>query len=478
MAMFNANRTKFGIRISALSVLGLLASCGGVPAGPDSVDTDPGETTENFAVGPGDVFSALLGLTSALQKHTDLLGEMEPSLQELNHKLDAIEEHVIQVSQLVKQAEMRAIKREIDGDRQQTIVAGLFHMREFPAEAHSLELAFEGIAEKYDPKDENLPDWYFFTGVRHDTTTRFDHRLAQPTFILAVDAWIQARFTAGDGLSGAARTTLHRFADELDGNVNKIRSRVTCSKVRVPAGKGHPCRINDVFRDAIEEDNIAGKSVACSTTAETAAHCTAVFQVFRYNPPAITAIAALWRKIADETPSARNVFVTSAAYSGNLGGLAGADAKCQAHANSAGLSGAYKAWLSDATGSPSTRFSKTGGPFVLAKRNIVVANNWAEWASATHQHALDSNENGSTSLPLGTAPCSFSTGGGHQYWSNTDVSGANAFPLNCNNWTTSVDTAPDGPLVGRTDVLDGGWALWCHGTGMCASSSPLLCVQQ
>ncbi|HTJ44209.1 MAG TPA: InlB B-repeat-containing protein [Kofleriaceae bacterium] len=40
------------------------------------------------------------------------------------------------------------------------------------------------------------------------------------------------------------------------------------------------------------------------------------------------------------------VFVTSTTYTGNLGGLAGADAACQARANAAGLGGTFKAWLS------------------------------------------------------------------------------------------------------------------------------------
>src|SRR5207248_2675590 len=43
----------------------------------------------------------------------------------------------------------------------------------------------------------------------------------------------------------------------------------------------------------------------------------------------------------------KRVFVTSVMYDGNLGGLAGADAKCQARATAASLSGTYKAWLSD-----------------------------------------------------------------------------------------------------------------------------------
>jgi hypothetical protein len=40
-------------------------------------------------------------------------------------------------------------------------------------------------------------------------------------------------------------------------------------------------------------------------------------------------------------------FVTSTTYDGNLGGGAGADAKCQARATAAGLAGSYSAWINE-----------------------------------------------------------------------------------------------------------------------------------
>lgn len=40
-------------------------------------------------------------------------------------------------------------------------------------------------------------------------------------------------------------------------------------------------------------------------------------------------------------------FVTSTTYDGNLGGAAGADAKCQARATAAGLAGSYSAWIAE-----------------------------------------------------------------------------------------------------------------------------------
>ena len=71
------------------------------------------------------------------------------------------------------------------------------------------------------------------------------------------------------------------------------------------------------------------------------------------------------------------VFATSQKFTGNLGGLAGADKKCQALATApgVGLPGTYKAWLSDSSNSPFTRFVKSPGPYQLVTGEKV-ADNW------------------------------------------------------------------------------------------------------
>ncbi|MCA9876161.1 MAG: hypothetical protein KC442_00200, partial [Thermomicrobiales bacterium] len=61
-----------------------------------------------------------------------------------------------------------------------------------------------------------------------------------------------------------------------------------------------------------------------------------------------------------------SVFVSSDFFTGGeIGGLTGADAKCQSLADAAGLSGIFKAWLSDGNQSPDTRFSFFSGPWRL-----------------------------------------------------------------------------------------------------------------
>ncbi len=55
------------------------------------------------------------------------------------------------------------------------------------------------------------------------------------------------------------------------------------------------------------------------------------------------------------------VFVTTTNQSGNLGGLAGADAICQARATAGGIPGTFRAWLSSTTTSAASRLGMASG---------------------------------------------------------------------------------------------------------------------
>jgi hypothetical protein len=59
--------------------------------------------------------------------------------------------------------------------------------------------------------------------------------------------------------------------------------------------------------------------------------------------------------------AANYVFVTKAKFTGNLGGLAGADIKCNAAATAAGLPGTYVAWISDSVTTASDRLGAGRG---------------------------------------------------------------------------------------------------------------------
>ncbi len=85
------------------------------------------------------------------------------------------------------------------------------------------------------------------------------------------------------------------------------------------------------------------------------------------------------------------VFLTSDEYSGNLGGLAGADAICQRLAQAAGLKGTFNAWLSDSKQSAAQRLTHSSVPYVDTLGRIV-ANDWADLTDGALQRAITVDE--------------------------------------------------------------------------------------
>jgi hypothetical protein len=157
-------------------------------------------------------------------------------------------------------------------------------------------------------------------------------------------------------------------------------------------------------------------------------------------------------------------------YTGNLGGLSGADAKCQALANAAGLSGTYRAWLSDNTGSPSTRFTKHSGPYVLVN-NTVIANGWNDLIKGSLVNPINLTEK-NTAPPLGNTSCA--GGGFPTVWTNTNTNGTmTSSSHSCSNWASTSGSS----YWGKADDKSSSWTAWCSG-GICSWVSPLYCFQQ
>ena len=124
------------------------------------------------------------------------------------------------------------------------------------------------------------------------------------------------------------------------------------------------------------------------------------------------------------TPPARRVFATSTVHSGALGGLAGADAICQARADAAGLGGTFKAWLSDAATNAASRLTHAFADYVLVNGTLI-AQGWSDLADGLLLHPLDTDELGASV-----------TGGA---WTNTTLHGGIA-GLSCTSWTsTTID---------------------------------------
>ena len=160
-------------------------------------------------------------------------------------------------------------------------------------------------------------------------------------------------------------------------------------------------------------------------------------------------------------------FITSSRHSGNLGGLAGADAICQQAATNAGLPGTYMAWLSDATGSPSTRFMQATGPYVRVD-GTTIANNWADLTDGNLAAAITVTE--TEDNVSGTV-----------VWSHTlsdGTAGSTALNVHCENWQ-STDVEARGDTGFASDLFtDDSWTD-LQSSGLCTISPfRLYCFQQ
>lgn len=168
-----------------------------------------------------------------------------------------------------------------------------------------------------------------------------------------------------------------------------------------------------------------------------------------------------------QTLGDKRVFVTSTTYNGNLGGLSGADAKCQARADAAGLAGTWKAWLSDSTTAADSRVTHTTYNYVLIN-GTVLANGWSDLTDGTIDAAIDINEFGGSVF----AP---------SYYTNTTSAGLREFASDtnstCLDWTSST-SGGNGP-AGSGSYTDFRWtdtstAIYCNG-----SNNPhLVCFEQ
>jgi hypothetical protein len=177
------------------------------------------------------------------------------------------------------------------------------------------------------------------------------------------------------------------------------------------------------------------------------------------------------------------VFLTSTTHDGNLqgtsaSGLLGADAICQQRARAAGLSGTYKAWLSDSTGSPDSRFMKSTGPY-RRRDGETVADDYTDLTTCDSTAPRDCLANPIIVTETG------STLDDALVWTNTRTSGGlESASQSCNDWSSaSADTSTvrgDQARAAPT-VTDRRWTEeddGINGVAPCDRSRHLYCFQQ
>jgi hypothetical protein len=158
----------------------------------------------------------------------------------------------------------------------------------------------------------------------------------------------------------------------------------------------------------------------------------------------------------------RIVFVTSATYQGNLGGIAGADAKCQAAADASLIVGVkartFRAWVSTSASSVSTRLTH-GTQAYLRVDEIVVASDWTDLTNGTIQAPIHVDEQGDQqNSGAGTA---------------TDSAGADFTGSACGDFTSSLIGTKG--TRGNVGGSGGGWS--SGGDDDCSTPDHLYCVE-
>lgn len=165
----------------------------------------------------------------------------------------------------------------------------------------------------------------------------------------------------------------------------------------------------------------------------------------------------------------RHVFVTSNVFSGELGGLAGADKKCQDAATAEGLPGIYRAWLSSSSESPINRFVHSTIPYRLVNGTEVAAT-WTELTGGSLAAGINVSEKNSTpgkgkhSCVPDTAPI---------VWTSTKDTGMpTGGAYTCSEWGGLSGQGSTG-LAGSTDST---WTSNC--LAQCSDEAALYCFEQ
>jgi hypothetical protein len=188
-------------------------------------------------------------------------------------------------------------------------------------------------------------------------------------------------------------------------------------------------------------------------------------KVMIYEEPILYVPTPTSTPIPTSTPTPipfKRVFVTSTFYRGNLGGLSGADGKCQEGADDAGLGGEWKAWLSDASSSASARLTHANVPYVRID-NQTVANNWADLTDGILSNKINVTETGDIRENF--------------VWTNTAPNGERVNESRfstCVNWTNA--SSKRWTMTGHSGSKDPRWTKYVN--YFCYQGMNLYCFEQ
>jgi hypothetical protein len=169
------------------------------------------------------------------------------------------------------------------------------------------------------------------------------------------------------------------------------------------------------------------------------------------------------------------VFTTSKQYRGAfLSGVEGADALCAEHASAAGLSGEFKAWLSQLGTSAADRLTHSTRAYFLVDGTRVAAS-WDDLIRTDLLHAIDLDEHGVRLTPeLGADVWTATMVDGREVpWEPGGTPTQNP-RLDCALWSTLDEGVG---LLGLWNATNYFWTATSSGK-FCGESARLYCFQQ
>ncbi len=157
-------------------------------------------------------------------------------------------------------------------------------------------------------------------------------------------------------------------------------------------------------------------------------------------------------------PAPKVAFVSSHEYTAVFDSALDADGRCGTLASEAGLSGSFRAWLSDGESSPSTRFTRPEGNYVRPG-GTVIAKGWAGLTAGPLKVSLDYDEFDDETLL------------GFDAWTGTHADGTPS-GQSCTNWTGKGQVT-----YGDIREVDGRWTKMPN-AGQCSGFKHLYCFEQ
>jgi hypothetical protein len=156
----------------------------------------------------------------------------------------------------------------------------------------------------------------------------------------------------------------------------------------------------------------------------------------------------------------RRVFVTSITYGGDLGGVSGADARCDAVAVSAGIDGTWHAWLGASDASPASRLEHADVPYERLD-GVRIADDWEDLTDGTLAAPIVIDERGEVIADSTDF-----------VWTAADEAGAFDGFGTCVDWTNT----DAGGFLGDLTATDHNWA---HvGCQPCTEFAHLYCFEE